>query len=272
MSNDESPNDWPTEQAESTPGQDEPSRVAPNEGLPPGSWVLLVGPSASRGDAVGSLIRARGHDVVTIDSAIEAVEFVDAAEFALVVISTALETARGVELVRRLRALEALRSRRVPIFAITEPGRPLARAAYLSAGADESLDAPLRGEVLDDALARHVRAPDEHFVPKLALEAAAGEPERLRTTLRRFETEAPARLASMRGALQDADAASLGVSAEALEDFAHRVAMRRVRDLCHRIAAHARRGEVEEAGRLIQELHEAVDRGTAAARRSIEVA
>jgi hypothetical protein len=64
----------------------------------------------------------------------------------------------------------------------------------------------------------------------------------------------------------------LGLAAGALADFAHRVAMRRVRDLCHRISAYARKGQVTEAGRLVAELEAAAARAKEAAMRSIGAA
>lgn len=240
--------------------------------LAPGSWVLLVEPSEDDRSALAALIRQLGYEVLDIGSGVDAVDFVAAAEFSLVLIHSGLAVTEGVELVRAMRALEGRRTRRAPVFVVLAHRSAVDRAAYLSAGADEVLEGPATANDLRDAVARQFPVPGEPFQHDVALEAVAGEEERLRATLLRFTDELPLRLATIRAAWQEGDTTTLGLAAGALADFAHRVAMRRVRDLCHRISAYARKGQVTEAGRLVAELEAAAARAKEAAMRSIGAA
>jgi len=210
--------------------------------------------------------------VVAAGSGQAGLEFVDTAEFELVVVAAQMSGLDGPEVVDRIRCLGRLRIRRVPILAIVEDVGREARATLGDAGFDGVLARPVDDESLDREIVRHFREPAPDFVPDRALAFLRGDEGRLRAVLTEFVEDAPVRMTVMRGALGTRDAPALGLSAHSLEDTAHQLAMPRIRDLSHRIAAHSRRGELNEAARLVRELEDAVRRCRSAARSVIGAA
>jgi CheY-like chemotaxis protein len=245
---------------------------AHNDESYPETWVLIIDPHPQDRAQLEAVVTAGGCSVIAVESSADGLDFVDTVEFDLVLVSSGVPRLSGAGVAREIREYGRRRISRVPILAIVAVDTSETRAPLVEAGFDGFLVRPVDASAFRAELRRHIGAPLPDFVPDRALDFVRGDEGKLRTELTDFVERAPARLELMRGALGAHDAPALDETAHSLEHEAHRLALLRIRDLSHQLAALSRRGDLEEAGRILRELDDAVAQGQSAVRRQIGAA
>jgi CheY-like chemotaxis protein len=210
-----------------------------------------------------ALLRKRGYDVTVADNGHQAVALVRRSDFDLVLMDVQMPGMDGFEATAAIREWEADRGRRLPIIAVTAHAMEGDRQRCLDAGMDDYVSKPIDPEELEAAITRWSGdIPD--FEPSRALDLAEGDESVLESIVALFLEQTPERLAAIHRALDAGDASGLERSAYTLEGAAVKLAMPRLRDIAHRIAALSHKGELEQASLLMKELDEAVGNGTSA--------
>jgi HPt (histidine-containing phosphotransfer) domain-containing protein len=135
---------------------------------------------------------------------------------------------------------------------------------------DDYVSKPIDPEELEAAIMRWT-GDIPVFEPSRALDLASGDESVLESIVQLFLEQTPERMEAIRRALDAGDAPGLQRSADTLEGAAVRLAMPRLRDIAHRVAALSGKGELDQAGALMAELEDAVGTGTSAVRGAMEV-
>jgi PAS domain S-box-containing protein len=217
-----------------------------------------------------ALLRKRGYDVTVADNGEQAVELVKRADFDLVLMDIQMPGMDGFEATAAIRARESEHERRLPIIAVTAHAMEGDRQLCLDAGMDDYVSKPIDPEELEAAIMRWT-GDIPVFEPSRALDLASGDESVLESIVQLFLEQTPARMEAIRRALDAGDAPGLQRSADTLEGAAVRLAMPRLRDIAHRVAALSGKGELDQAGALMAELEDAVGTGTSAVRGAMEV-
>ena len=229
-------------------------------------WCLIATEDeewAARLDSALVASECKGVRVASVD---DGIGFLSVTEFDVLIVSMGTDAAH--ELVSGARAMGRSRTSRMVIIGLAPDAEQRPPAAWVARGYDELIPADAGAEAILTALAR----PAADFDPSRALRHANGDRSHFRELLTHFADTAETRLAELRGAVGDEDAARVDASAHALEALAHRLAMPRLRDVSHRIAAHGRRGEVRSAASLFDELELRVSVARREARDEIDAA
>lgn len=180
--------------------------VAPDSAVPAArSLEVLVVDDHSVNRAVAMrLLERSGYTVEVADGGRHALERLAAKTYDLVLMDLAMPEIDGLEVTRRLRALEAREGRpRTPVIAVTAHAFEADRAAVLAAGMDAFVTKPIDPDVLFLAMSslagRVPRAPEREVVPALGdvvdwregLACNGDDADALRDALRLFLEEAP---------------------------------------------------------------------------------
>lgn len=99
--------------------------------------ILFVDGSGSSSNRFADRLRAEGHDVIAARSPAEAVGFLEVQSVDCIVLDPSTSGLGGLEMSRRVRAGRGASS--VPVMLLTEREDPMTRAAYASAGIDDSI-------------------------------------------------------------------------------------------------------------------------------------
>jgi CheY-like chemotaxis protein/HPt (histidine-containing phosphotransfer) domain-containing protein len=119
-----------------------------------GTRLLLVDDADINREVGKGLLESLGYLVDTVSSGAEAVDAVQLAEYAAVLMDCLMPVMDGYEATRRIRALDGP-VRRVPIIALTAAAMSEDRDRCLAAGMDDYVSKPLDLALLTAALARH---------------------------------------------------------------------------------------------------------------------
>ena len=125
-------------------------------GVGEGYRILLAEDSATNRMVASVILRRAGYRVDWVMDGVEAVEAVKRLPYDLVLMDISMPNMDGVEATQAIRSLE-IAGAQVPIIALTAHAMPGDRERFLSAGMDDYLTKPLRGEELLKAIA--------HFYP-----------------------------------------------------------------------------------------------------------
>jgi len=236
-----------------------------------GLRVLLAEDNKVNQALAAALLRKRRHEVTIVDNGQEAVDLVRRSEFDLVLMDVQMPVMDGFEATRVIREMESGAGRRLPIIAVTAHAMEGDRTRCLQAGMDDYVSKPIDPRELEAAIERWTgELPD--FERELALERVNGDESLLAAVAGAFLQQAPDRLQAILMALAGGDAAGAERSARTVEDSAVGLAMPRLRDIAHRVAALSREGDLEAAAALVVELDAAVGSGAAAVRKAVDVA
>ena len=159
--------------AESEPGKGStfrfvfPCAVAALEAEAPGGPLLPTIPTANTGRRILvvednrinqrlmlAILKKLGHHVTLASSGHEALEYVGAQTFDLVLMDIQMPEMDGVETTQKIREREAHDGRRLPIIALTAHAMTGDRERYLAAGMDDYLTKPIQRDELIAAIDR----------------------------------------------------------------------------------------------------------------------
>lgn len=150
--------------------------------------ILMIEDDQRLAGMVVTYLGANGYEVEHVGTGKEGLAQLRSGTFALVLLDLMLPDADGLELCRRIRALEAPRHA-IPIVMLTAKGDPFDRVIGLELGADDYLPKPFEPRELLARMRAVLRRPQ--------IEAAAGAPVMLR--FGRLEIDPSARLVRVDG-------------------------------------------------------------------------
>ena len=179
--------------------------------------------------AVG-LLKKHGHQVVVVGNGREALEALDGPPFDAVLMDVQMPEMDGLEATAAIRAREATTGAHTPIIAMTAHALKGDRDRCLAAGMDAYVSKPLRPQELwgvleglpvatgdADAAAAGTAAHAAAFDRAAALERVDGDVELLKELAGLFLDDCPARMAEIRQAIVQRDAAKLQRAAHTLK-------------------------------------------------------
>ena len=188
--------------------------------------VLLAEDNLVNQRLIVAVLEKQGHYVAVVANGAAAVRAVQQEEFDLVLMDVQMPEMNGLEATRAIRAQEQRHGGHVPIIAMTAHAMKGARDDCLRAGMDEYLSKPIQvpelvrmmaaltcGSTEMAAATRGPSAPVE-FDPRPLLQRLSDDTELCRELIGLFQEDSPRMLASIRAAIESADA-------EALERTAH---------------------------------------------------
>ncbi len=233
------------------------------------------------------MLQKRGYDVGVAANGREAVRAVTEADYDLVLMDCQMPELDGYGATRAIRDLEADRSRRTPIVAMTAHSMSGDRERCLAAGMDDYLAKPLDSLAFDATLARWAPtgqmvtvldrlAPAEVYSgeEKAPVDAAAlerlrrdlGESDVLPQLVEIFVSHTPGRLEDLRTAVEAGDVTETRKVAHALKGSAQTLAAARMAALCRDLELRAADGSLDGA----PELAELIEAAFAAARDGLQ--
>ncbi len=224
------------------------------------------------------MLQKRGYGVGVAANGQEAVRAVTEADYDLVLMDCQMPELDGYGATRAIRDLEADRSRRTPIVAMTAHSMSGDRERCLAAGMDDYLAKPLDSRAFDATLARWVptaqavtvldrlapadvySAEDKAPVDAAALERLRrdlGESDVLPQLVEIFVSHTPGRLDDLRGAVESGDTIETRKVAHALKGSAQTLAAARMAALCRDLELRAGGDSLDGAPELTELIHAA---------------
>ncbi len=249
---------------------------SPKESPAPNRRILLAEDNPVNLEVVKAFLEQSGCQVDTAANGLEAVAAFQRSRYDLVFMDCQMPKLDGYEAVRLMRKQEAATADGIhtPIVALTAQAFPDDKKRCLDAGMDDYLSKPVRQDQLRAMLAPHPalkRRIDEPFpVPpqegpeRSGLDRSAldlirnledGNPSGiLEKVLGIFFRETPPLLAAMRKAAALKDAAALQQTAHRLKSGSATLGATRLSDLCRKLEAAAREGDVSRGTLQVEEI------------------
>jgi len=263
---------------------DQPTALQPpSEGLTPvtqrSAPILVVEDNPVNQAVAEGMLARRGHPVEIAHNGREALEAVFSARYAAVLMDCQMPEMDGYEATSEIRRREG-RGSRIPIIAMTAHSMKGDRERCLAAGMDDYVPKPLRGEVLDAALARWVRPLngekalavaagadngaegdqplDLETLDRLRTEfAGLARPDALESVIRQFLETAPSGVAAIKAGVELGDREAISEGGHSLKGSSATFGATRLATVCSALERAGRDGDLEEARSLITELEEA---------------
>ncbi len=223
-----------------------------------------------------SLLKKRGHQVVVVGNGREAVEALDGPRFDAVLMDVQMPEMDGFEATAAIRALEAKTGSHTPIIAMTAHALKGDRERCLEAGMDAYVSKPLRPQDLFDVLesltpkaaeavetAAEAAVPTPHpsaFDMAAALERVDGDIELMKELAGLFLDECPQRMAEIRQAITQSDAAKLANAAHTLKGSVGNFGAREAFEASRRLELIGHEQDWGRAEEAWTELEEAIGR------------
>jgi signal transduction histidine kinase/CheY-like chemotaxis protein/HPt (histidine-containing phosphotransfer) domain-containing protein len=251
--------------------------------------ILIVEDNPVNQKLTAKLLERMGYQVEVADGGNEALEALDRASYDAILMDCQMPVIDGFDTTAAIRAREQAGQRihhpsHIPIIAVTANAMPGDRERCLAAGMDDYLSKPVKSEELQSALLRWISPHDlaqsqpvapavngiggrrfegaarkpPAFDPVTLLDNIGGDEEFLRQLLGMFLTRSSDMLRRITGAVESGDAQSLEQSAHLLKGTAGNLCARTVALLASQLEAMGRAGQIQEAGRLIDPLQQAV--------------
>ena len=245
-----------------------PSPAEPPCKLPPLD-ILLVEDSLVNQKLAVALLERAGHRVTLAVHGREAVDAVGRGRFDLVLMDVQMPEMDGLEATQVIRAGEQASGRHIPIIAMTAHAMKGDRERCLAAGMDEYVSKPIRARQLfasmEAVLGHNLQPLAATPVAKVedcpvkidwsaALEAVQNDDGLLRIVIETFLEESPQKMAAIRQAIDEGDAASLRISAHALKGGIRYFGHCRAFELARELEAVGQRGTLGEAPPLLVDL------------------
>ncbi len=118
------------------------------------SRILIVDDNPTNLKLVSFVVKAHGYEVSTATDAAAAVQSIQSARPAVILMDLQLPGIDGLELTRRLKADPS--TRQIPVIAVTAYAMKGDHEKALAAGCDDYVTKPIDTRTLPDVIARHV--------------------------------------------------------------------------------------------------------------------
>jgi len=238
--------------------------------------ILLAEDNAVNRQVALAVLGKLGYEVEWVENGREAVARATAGDFSAVLMDIQMPLMDGVEATKELRIREETRS--LPIIALTAHALPEERERCLSAGMNDFITKPFRGEELAEVLSRWTSGPaslagereSAGYAPPadtpvdlIGLGAAmeeAGIPEVVPNLLALFHEELAERREAIRAGLESAKASDVAAAAHSLKSAAGNIHAHALHKALRELEMAARAGEpVDELGPVALEQIDRVD-------------
>jgi signal transduction histidine kinase/DNA-binding response OmpR family regulator len=251
--------------------------------------VLVVEDNPVNQQVARAMLEAMGCRVDVVGDGRAALEAVTHTAYDLVLMDCQMPVMDGYQATAEIRRLEAKdpSGRRLPIFALTARVVEDDRERCLDAGMDEFLSKPFKRDALAALLRRWMAlvsdaagagsagagssaaSGEEDPLDRAALDALRalqmpGRPSVLGSVVRAYLDSSPALLGELRDAAQALDTHALRRAAHTLKSSSRNVGARTLGDLCERLEAQGREGDVSGAKDRVEEIAAEYARAVAA--------
>ena len=253
---------------------------------PAGPRILVVEDTPINQQVARGMLTRLGYGTDLVSNGFEALEALSRGSYAAILMDCHMPEMDGFEASREIRKREGA-SKHTPIIAMTASAMRGDRERCLAAGMDDYLAKPVRLHELRGRLRRWsgVSEPDAppdwgtaetvdscdqpspegaEIDPQVPLRMRAfripGDEDPVVRLIDLFLRHAPARLAGMRAALQEADARALQEAAHALGGSASTLGALRMRELCAELEDLSVSGTISGAAEVVQALESAFER------------
>ncbi len=264
---------------------------SPPTGIRP-AHVLVVEDNPVNQKLTAKLLERMGYDVAVADGGREALTALDGARYDAVLMDCQMPVMDGFETTAAIRAREQAGERthhatHIPIIAVTANAMPGDRERCLAAGMDDYLSKPVKSEELQAALLRWLPVTESSSTPTAARPAAiqhgtgrplsppsfrqlpafdpvtlldniGGDEEFLRQLLGMFLGRSAGMVQRITTAVETGEAPALEQAAHLLKGTAGNLCARTVSLLASQLEAMGKAGQVQDAGRMIEPLRQAV--------------
>lgn len=247
-------------------------RKGSNHGL----HILLAEDNEINQKMTQVLLAKQGCVVDLANDGIEAVDAVRKKQYNLIFMDIQMPGMDGFEATQQIRSIEGS-ERRTPVVAMTAHAMPEDRQRCLDAGMDDYLSKPLDARKVFEVIERWTGAagvyipqegpgdvalppdPDAVFDPQNALSRFGYDRDFFHNLMEDFFSSLPLKLDTMRQALQEQRLDALSYQAHNLKGVAANFGAMRLSNLAHRLDALCRAGDLEGAGRLLDEVAAGVE-------------
>ncbi len=227
--------------------------------------VLVAEDNEFNAQLLEQLLGRRGHRVRLANNGRVALALTEAGVFDLMVLDVHMPELDGFQVVRAVRERERAEGGHLPVIALTARSRAEDRGRCLAAGMDEFLPKPIRAADLWAAIDRVVGArpwaerPGPTLLdPQLVWDVCGGDAGILEKMGHVFRARLPDQLAAVRDALREQDAPRLREAAHELRGMV--AAFSAIAGgVASSVEEHASRGQLEEAGPLVEQLETMAD-------------
>ena len=223
-----------------------------------------------------ALLEKEGHEVTVASDGQQAVELFMANPFDIVLMDVQMPVMDGFEATQKIRDFERAAGTHAPIIALTAHAGAVDRARCLAAGMDEYISKPIRIVKLRDAISkqtgtrrptagRPAQAQGQSIVNwQHAFETVGGDQELLKDLVGVFLAEQTSMLTKVSAAIESGDSAQLRLSAHSLKGAAGHLGALNVARAAGELelAGEHRLAGSEQAGPLLEKLHQAIEEST----------
>lgn len=239
--------------------------------LPPLRILVAEDSLVNQKLAVG-LLEKYGHRVVVAGNGKEAVAASSSERFDAVLMDVEMPEMDGFEATAAIRAQERQKGWHLPIIAMTAHAMKGDRERCLEAGMDDYVAKPIRAQQLFRTLESVLANLGSLDAPSIAaarpagpdwqeaLESVGGDFALLRTLVQTALEETPRLLAEIREAAAQRDSATLRRHAHTLKGSLRCFGPTGAFDLARQVADVAQQGNLDEAGRIVEQLEEEMKR------------
>ncbi|MHC4933086.1 MAG: Hpt domain-containing response regulator [Planctomycetota bacterium] len=212
--------------------------------------ILLAEDTRMNREIVSALLMEQGYEVVAVEDGPSVLAAFTSQRFDLILLDVEMPGMSGLEVAAAIRRADD----RVPVLAMTGHREESDRRRCLDAGMDEMLTKPIRPADLAAAVGRATGSRSAEPDWSRAVEALGGRTGLLRRMAAAFVEEAPGQLAVLRAAIASADLPGARRAAHTLSGSLRHFDAARAQELASTLEGRAKRGEIEGASDLVDDL------------------
>jgi two-component system, sensor histidine kinase and response regulator len=252
-----------------------PAPSAPVSTVPAASRgsILLVEDNLINQQVALGILQIQGYNVTVVNNGREALDAHEQGTFDLILMDCHMPEMDGFEATRELRSRERATGKRMPIIALTANAMAQDREECLNAGMDDHLSKPFSMQTLQDMLDRWMPATapvqaaaepaapaaaasrtevlDRQMLDQLGKVLTNGKPELLTRVINLYISESPKLIQKLGQAARASNAADMVRAAHSLKSSSANVGAKVLSRHCEELEACGRRGDTEEARRIL---------------------
>ena len=247
--------------------EEEVELVADGKRARSGLRILLAEDNAMNQKVALRLLEQLGYRADVANNGLEAIEALERQPYDVVLMDVQMPELDGLDATRRIGERWSSESR-PHIIAMTANAMPEDREACFAAGMDDYVAKPIRAEELVAALKRAKPRADadggSEGVEYVSLDDDAlknlrdlGGDDFLGEVIDAFLADAPELVATLRRALDEASSEELRRAAHTLKSNGATLGATEFAELCRTLEAHAKAGELDDAGELVGRIEQA---------------